>query len=265
MEVTVNRRVLLLVFGGFVILAAIVFSLLTPSRPAPAPPPNVVVKPAPPPASDLSAGPLPTMAAPTPRVPRKPAPKAETAPVPAEPEPAPSPDAGILHIDADVPGAQVFLDRVFLGTAPVDAPNVKPGAHQLNVSAQGWEGISDSIAVTPGPRDILVKLKEVRLDAHIDVVHKHRMGSCKGRLVATPQGLRYETADKGDAFSAGLLDLDGFEVDYLQKNLKVQVKKGKKYDFTDPDGSADRLFVFHRDVDKARARLKKGDPPAGPK
>jgi hypothetical protein len=263
----VNGRVLVVVsgvFGAFVLLAAGVFYLLTPSRPAPAPPKAVAkaVTPAPPPISDLSSGPLPTMASPE-RAPRRAAPKAESAPAPA-PEPA-SPDAGILHIDTDVPGAQVFLDRVFLGTAPVDAPNVKPGTHQLNVSAQGWEGISDPITVTAGPRDIVVKLKEVRLDARIDVVHKHRIGSCKGRLVATPQGLRYETADKGDAFSARLLDLDGFDVDYLQRNLKVQVKKGKKYDFTDPDGNADRLFVFHRDVDKARARLKKGDPPAAAK
>lgn len=36
-------------------------------------------------------------------------------------------------------------------------------------------------------------------------------------------------------------------------NLKVQVKKGKKYDFTDADGNTGRLFVFHRDVDKAGA------------
>lgn len=205
------------------------------------------------------------MAPPTPRAPRRP-PTTESAPSPAEPEtPAASPGAGVLHIDADVPGAQVFLDRVFLGTAPVTAPNVAPGPHQLNVSAQGWEGVSEPVAVTPGPRDILVKLKEVRLDARIDVVHTHRIGSCKGRLVATPQGVRYETADKGDAFAAGLLDLDAFEVDYLQKNLKLQVKRGKKYDFTDPEGNADRLFIFHRDVDKARARLKKGDPPAGSK
>jgi hypothetical protein len=35
-----------------------------------------------------------------------------------------------------------------------------------------------------------------------------------------------------------------------------------RYDFSDPDGKADNLFVFHRDVDKARLRLKKGDPPA---
>ena len=31
---------------------------------------------------------------------------------------------------------------------------------------------------------------------------------------------------------------------------------------TDPDGNADRLFVFQRDVDKARQRLAKGDAPA---
>ena len=43
-----------------------------------------------------------------------------------------------------------------------------------------------------------------RLDASIDVVHKHRMGSCKGRLTATPQGIRYDTTDKGDAFTSPL-------------------------------------------------------------
>ena len=50
-----------------------------------------------------------------------------------------------------------------------------------------------------------------------------------------------------------------FQVDYLSKNLRVQPRKGKRYDFTDPDGNADRLFVFHRDVDRARERLKKGE------
>jgi len=32
-----------------------------------------------------------------------------------------------------------------------------------------------------------------------------------------------------------------------------------------PEGNADHLFVFHRDVDKARDRLKKGDRPAQPR
>lgn len=171
-------------------------------------------------------------------------------------------DTGTLHIDSDVPGAQVFIDRVFIGAAPVTARNVKPGQHQLNVSAEGHEGIARTIDVEPGPRDITLRFREVRLAARIDVVHKHRIGSCKGTLVATPQGLNYQTTDKDDAFTAALLDLETFQVDYLEKNLKVKAKKGRQFNFTDPEGNADRLFVFHRDVEKARERLKKGDAPA---
>jgi len=59
-----------------------------------------------------------------------------------------------------------------------------------------------------------------------------------------------------------MADLEQFQVDYQEKNLKVKVRRGKQYNFTDPDGNADRLFVFHRDVDKARQRLASGDRPA---
>ena len=156
----------------------------------------------------------------------------------------------------------MFIDRQFIGVTPITASDVKPGSHRLNVSAQGYEGVADTIEVAPGPRNIQIRLKDVRLDVKIDVVHKHRIGSCKGRLVATPQGLRYETSNKDDAFSVALLDLGTFQIDYLEKNLRVAARSGKRYDFTDPDGNADRLFVFHRDVDKARERLRSGDPPA---
>ena len=161
-----------------------------------------------------------------------------------------------------MPNAQVFIDRVFIGTAPVTAEKVKPGTHQLNVSAEGFEGIVRTIDVEPGPRDVSVRFREVRLNAAIAVIHKHRMGSCKGELFATPQGLRYETDDKDDRFTAALGDLETFVVDYQDKNLKIKVRKGKQYNFTDPDGNADRLFVFQRDVDKARQRLVKGEAPA---
>jgi hypothetical protein len=53
-----------------------------------------------------------------------------------------------------------------------------------------------------------------------------------------------------------------FTVDYLDKNLRVKIKGGKQYNFADPMGNADNLFVFHRDVEKARERLVKGEPPA---
>ena len=130
------------------------------------------------------------------------------------------------------------------------------------MSATGFEGLAQTIDVKPGMQQIAVKLREVRLAASIEVIHKHRMGNCKGRLIATARGLRYDTTDKDDTFSTPLLDLGTFEVDYLEKNLRIKLKNGKQLNFTDPEGNADRLFVFHRDVDKARERLKKGDTPA---
>jgi hypothetical protein len=205
-------------------------------------------------------------AAPAPAAAPKAAPAREKAPAsvarvtskakPAAAAPAAAaPTGGTLRIDSDVPGAQVFIDRQYVGATPLTAPNVSPGTHQLNISAQGYNGIAQSIEVEPGQRDLLFKFKEVRLDAAVDVVHKHRMGSCKGRLIATPQGIRYDTTDKNDGFSVPLPSLERFDVDYLAKTLHVRLAKGKQYDFTDPEGNADRLFVFHRDVDAARKKL----------
>jgi hypothetical protein len=260
----VNRRVLVVVFVGFALACAFfVFTLRRPEPPrsaAPAP----LARPAPAPAVKDDRKPEPAPATPAPRTTRRapvaPAPSAE-APRAAEPA-EPAREGAVLRIDSDVPGAQVFIDRVFIGAAPVTARDVTPGSHRINVSAPGYDGVAETVDVASGSRDLLVKLKEVRLDATIAVVHKHRLGSCKGQLIATPRGLRYNTTDKDDGFSAPLTDLETFQVDYLQKLLTLKVQKGKRYEFTDPGGNADRLFVFHRDVEKARDRLKKGDPPA---
>ena len=185
---------------------------------------------------------------------RGPAPKAETAP----PAPEAAPTTGTLHIDSDVPGAQVFIDRVFIGAAPVMAKDVMPGQHRLNVSAAGFDAYADTIDVVAGPRDITIRLKDVKLDAKIEVVHKHAFGSCKGTFFATVQGIRYETANTGDAFSAAFADIATFEVDYIEKNLKVKLRSGKQYNFTDAEGNADRLYLFHGEVNGVRERLKKG-------
>lgn len=230
------------------------------TRPGPEPPAATATATAPaplPPSREATrAGAAPPRAAAAPRAPA----------AKVEPEPAPAAEAplsvAVLHIDSDVPGAQVFIDREFLGAAPVTAASVKPGTHRINVSAEGYDGVAETIEVSPGPRDVMIKLREVRLDMKLDVVHKHRLGSCTGRLIATPQGMRYDTADKDDSFAAPLLDLETFDVDYLERNLRVKPRKGKLFNFTDPEGNADRLFVFHRDVEKARERLKKGDPAA---
>jgi hypothetical protein len=104
----------------------------------------------------------------------------------------------------------------------------------------------------------MVRLKDVKLDAKIDVVHKHSFGSCKGALVATAQGLRYETANKSDAFTAAFADIATFEADYLEKNLKLKLKNGKQYNFSDADGNAERLYAFNTEVNGVREKLKKG-------
>jgi hypothetical protein len=201
---------------------------------------------------------------PAPEPPSAPAPRrrsAPAAPVAAAPEKPAARETATLRITSDVPGAQVFLNREFVGATPATKDDLAPGSYQLNVSAPGYDNYVETIELTPGDRDVNVRFREVRLSASLPVVHKHRFGSCKGTLTATPQGLRYETTDKDDAFEAPLTELQTFEIDYLDKNLRIQPRKGKRYDFTDPDGNADRLFVFHRDVERARERLKKGDTP----
>jgi hypothetical protein len=166
-----------------------------------------------------------------------------------------APTAGELHIDSDVPGAMVFIDRKFIGNTPVTAKDVAPGRHQLNLSAEGYDGYSDSIEVAVGPSDVMVRFKEVRLNETVDVVHKHGVGSCEGRLVADPQGVRYETTNKNDAFTVRFSEIEAFEVNYLEKNLRIRRRGGKLYNFTTKAATADPLFVFHRNVDKVRKQV----------
>ena len=176
---------------------------------------------------------------------------------PAEPTApaAPSRTAGVLRVRSDVPGASVFLDRKFLGTTPLDVDGLAAGSHRLNVSAEGYEGHAQAIEIGEAPAEVEVRFKDVRLNAAVPVVHKHGVGSCSGQLVADPAGLRYETANREDAFTLRFEDVDIFVVDYLKKNLRVKKRGGRTWNFEDPKGQADPLFVFHRDVEKARARL----------
>ena len=98
-----------------------------------------------------------------------------------------------------------------------------------------------------------MRFKEVRLDESLAVKHKHGMGSCEGRLVATTGGLQYETDHDKDGFSIPFASLEPLEVDYLKKNLRVKVRGGRTYNFTAED--ADDLLVFQREVEAARERL----------
>jgi PEGA domain len=185
--------------------------------------------------------------------------RADPAPRPERPSPAePAPPAavtGVLRVRSDVPGASVFLDRKYLGTTPLEVDGLDPGTHRLNVSIEGYDGHAQAIEIGDAPAEVEVKFREVTIDAAIPVIHKHAMGSCSGRLVASVQGLRYESANRGDAFTLRYADLETFAIDYLKKNLRVKQRGGKTWNFDDPDGNADALFVFHRDVEAARKKL----------
>ena len=243
--------------GGVVLVALLAWWFW----PAPAPvaprdeaPKPAAKAPAPKPAPEA---PTPVVEPEAPKAARKaPAPRAAK-PVDVAPEPAaPAAPAFALHVETDLPGASVFVDRKYLGVSPLTTSDVTPGAHQVNVSLEGQEGIAQSVDVAEsGTTTVTLRFKEVRLDASVGVVHKHAMGSCDGRLVGSPSGLRYETSNKGDAFTITFADLEVFEIDYMAKALKVKKRGGKTWNFTTKTATADPLFVFHRDVEKARQKL----------
>jgi hypothetical protein len=94
-----------------------------------------------------------------------------------------------------------------------------------------------------------------RLNTSVDVVHKHVVGSCEGKLFADVHGLRYETSNRDDGFSLAFADLETFTLDYVEKTLRVKKRAGRTWNFTTRAANADPLLVFQRDVDRARARL----------
>ena len=208
------------------------------------------------PAAPAPAPPAPAPVTSTPSAEPVAPPRRMAAPPPPAPPVDASPTTVTLRVEVDVPGASVLIDRVGVGTAPLTIPNLAPGPHRINVVASGYDSYSEDIDLAPGTRTLTVSFKEIKLDARLAAVHKHGIGSCRGDLVATPTGLRYEAADGKDTMAVALTDLATFEVDYLEKNLRVRTRQGRTFNFTDPDGNADRLYLFHQQVDKVRKRLQ---------
>ena len=215
------------------------------------------------------ADPQPT-SAPEPSVSAVPPPSAtiaEPAPPEAEPEvvvePEPTPEAVApppspvsepvrLRVRSDVAGADVFIDRTYVGVTPFESSEVSAGPHRVNVSAPGYDGFSQDVEIGDTVTELDVAFTVVELDERVAVIHKHRFGDCEGDLVASLDGIRYQT-DGDDAFSVALDALEEFSVDYLEHNLRVKIRGGRTFNFTDAQPNADRLFVFHREVEQAVA------------
>ncbi|HEY8148439.1 MAG TPA: PEGA domain-containing protein [Vicinamibacteria bacterium] len=173
---------------------------------------------------------------------------------PGPPRASGEPAAG-LTVEADVPEADVFVDREYKGKAPLVLTDVAPGPHRINVSAEGQDGYAETVEVTGESQTLSVRLRPVRLAASLDVVHKHAIGSCRGRLSATPAGLRYAAAKGDDGFDVPLSSVERLDADYLKKQLTVKLRGGRTYNFTEAGGNAEALVGFQQSVAKAQSRL----------
>ncbi|MFA5910337.1 MAG: PEGA domain-containing protein [Vicinamibacterales bacterium] len=244
--------------AGVAILVGVGIVFMGRKGPEPAPPAETRTAPAPAPVA-RKAEPAPVPAA-EPEAPRKAAPR-KVAPVTAAPVAEAAPTLATLTLESDVPGASVFIDRQFVGNTPLTLDKLEPGTRRLQLTATGFDSVQKTVDLVAGANAITVRIKEVSLNARVPVVHKHAMGSCNGILSATIDGLKYETSNKGDAFTITYAQADQFAVDYLQKNLRVKQKGGKTWNFTDKNDNADALFVFHREVEAARKKLAEGYTP----
>jgi hypothetical protein len=247
---TLSVRLILPLLIVVALGAAVAWWLRPPAEHGPPPAPAHAPKPA------GQEAPAPSEPAPPPAPRPSKSARADETPAPAPAPPVVAEPKPTLHVSSDVDGAHVFVDRRYVGNAPLDTGEVTPGRHQVNVSADGYDGVSESVNVAEsGSTDLHVSLKTVRLDVSVPVVHKHAMGSCEGTLRADPRGLRYETTNTSDAFSLALSDLDVLSTDYAQKTLKVKKRGGKTWNFTTKAANADALVSFQQAVDHARQKL----------
>ena len=246
-----RRDWLTLAFGLLLVIVVVALSLRQNIMHPDSQPPAVSESPAPPSEAPPRAEPA---APPAETAPETPPSRPKAAPRADTPASAPLPQhQATLIIASDVQGASVFLDRQFVGTTPLTVTNLELGKKQLNVTATGHEGYAEGIELKAGSNRINVEFLKVRLDASVPVVHRHAMGSCQGTLAASVNGVAYQTDNRDDTFSLPFAEVDEFEMDYLKKNLKVRRRGGRTWNFTNPN--ADALFVFHRDVQKARERM----------
>jgi hypothetical protein len=112
----------------------------------------------------------------------------------------------------------------------------------------------------PAPAGLSVEAAGVRLAAGVDVVHKHAIGSCRGRLAATPAGLRYAPSKGDDGFDVPLGTVERLEADYPKKQLVVKLRGGRTYNFTEAGGHPEALVGFQQAVAKAQSRLATSAP-----
>lgn len=160
---------------------------------------------------------------------------------------------GSIAVESEPAGAMVFLNRDFKGNTPVVIEDLRPDTYALMLSVEGFDVHNERVEVGRArvPVRVAFEASAATLDAAVEVVHKHRFGSCAGTLVATESGFDYRTEHR-DAFELPFARVERFELDYVENNLRLKVRGGRTYNFEAPNGEVDPLFVFHRDVQAFR-------------
>ena len=160
---------------------------------------------------------------------------------------------GSIAVESEPAGAMVFVNRDFKGNTPVVIEDLRPDTYALMLSIEGFDVHNERVEVGRDPVPVRVEFvaPAAALDVSVEVVHKHRFGSCAGTLVATETGFDYRTEHR-DAFELPFARVERFELDYVENNLRLKVRGGRTYNFEAPNGDVDPLFVFHRDVQAFR-------------
>ena len=159
------------------------------------------------------------------------------------------------RVDAALVGIAVVLAVVWylLRVAPA-VP--EPAAAMAPPFAPGAPGASVTAAASPSPSPGVpgVSAGGPVAVATIEVVHKHTLGSCRGRLSGTATALRYEPTRPGDGFDVPRAAVERLEADPRKKVLVVKLRGGRTYNFTEPAGRAEALVSFQKALAKTPAR-----------
>jgi hypothetical protein len=153
-----------------------------------------------------------------------------------------------LRVTSNVNGAKVSLDGEERGKTPLELSNVKPGRHELSVTAEGFATRTETLEVESGNREVSIDFLPptvATLNEAVAVKHKHRIGSCEGVLRVSADKIEYDSSDK-HAFSVALSEVERFSLDKETLNLKV--RDGKTYNFNERNDNHPALASFHERV-----------------
>ena len=157
------------------------------------------------------------------------------------------------ELEAIRAGRPTHLEYFVKGTEPVERCPIHEGRNLLNTFARLFgRGDRDSDAREPAaPAPIPLSLPDGQV---VIVSHDHLLGSCRGRLVADDDGVRFQTTHR-DAFAVAYQDIELFELDPGRRTLRIRPRGRRRYNFT-PDAGADgALPAFHAAVLQLRASL----------